>query len=342
MPDRPEIINDAAVAEAWLAKRRWPPRKDRVNHASKIGHPCDRYLTLRRTHGDLAAPPSLALEAIFARGEFFESLAVAQLEAAGWKVWDQQKVFDLIENGEVLLSCRMDCLSKPPDSPLTYVVDHKTVNPHDWAKIPRGWDGYEYLKASEKPWLRAWPAQLTTYMYVHPGSAEVGLLQLINPEVPLPKFVYVPFDAEYMQSIIDRARRVNEYAKAVMAAGMLALPKPIDWSESVCGRCELLGVCLPDQMGRSTLELLEDPAAEELVAQDRELAARLSEVKREYDAIHDRVKHLVGDREEVVIGNFWITQKEVNVKERLQKAYSYKRMDVKPLVAGEQKEEDAA
>jgi hypothetical protein len=84
------------------------------------------------------------------------------------------------------MTAHIDCLAKPPDSSNTYVVDHKIVNSHDWEKIPRGWGGYDFLLASEKPWLHAWPAQLTCYMYAHPGAADVGLLQLINSETLLP------------------------------------------------------------------------------------------------------------------------------------------------------------
>lgn len=339
--ERTEIINDQQVAEAWLKKNDYPPRKDRVTHASRVGHVCDRYLVLRRTHGDQAAPPSLRLRAIFRRGLYFEKLAVEQLEAAGWKTWDQQRAFDLVEGGEVLLTGRMDCLAKSPTTDLTHICDHKTLNPHDWERIPSGWAGYDYLKTAEKWWLRSWLAQVMSYMYVHPGAADVGLLQLINPEVPLPKFIPVEFDAAYMQTLIDRCHAVNRWTKAVMAQGMEALPDPIEYG-SVCERCELLGVCLPDQAGRTPLELVDAPDAIDLVTQDRELSTKMNAIKKEYDAVHDRVKRLVGDREEIVVGDYWITKKTVNVKERIQKAYSYDMLQIKPLKAGEQTEESAA
>lgn len=348
MEPRLEIVNDQAVIDAWLKPeegRDDAPRKDRVNHASKIGHPCDRYLVLRRTHGDKSAPPSERLKAIFKRGRVLEQpVAVQQLLRAGWRVWDEQRQFDIVEKGKIILSATIDCLGKPPDSTNTYVVDHKIVNPHDWDKIPRGWDGYDYLRESTKPWLRAWPAQIESYMYAHPGSAEVGLLQLIAADTLIPKFVYVPWDPEYMQSIIDRATMVNERAEAVLRSGMSELPPPIDWTENVCGRCELLGVCLPDQTGRTPLQLIEDEDFLELVSLDRDLAARKSALEKEYEDVHDRLKRAVGDHKEIVTGDWWITQKTITVRPKPNpdpKPYTYQKLDIKRLKVSQVDEEVA-
>ena len=343
---RPEIIDDEAVAESWLRREDGgsdEPRKDRVNHASKIGHPCDRYLVLKRTHGDKATPPSQFLRAIFARGRVLEQpVAVRQLIKHGWRVWDEQRGFDVIEKGEVVLSAHIDCLAKPPDSSNTYVVDHKIVNEHDWAKIPRGYEGYEYLKASEKPWLHAWPAQLTAYMYAHPGAADVGLLQLINATTLLPKFVYVPFDYNYMQELLDRATAVNASAKAVMNYGMRNLPDPIPYDEAVCGRCELRGVCLPDVIAnRPPIELIEDGSFIELLQEDRELSRQKGEIEKQYKKVHDRVKFMVGERKELVAGPYWITQQEITIGPKQVKGYSYLRMDIKPLQAEKNEEATA-
>lgn len=346
---RPEIVDDDAVNAAWLDQGNYEPFKDRVNHASKIGHPCDRFLVLRRTHGDKAAPPSLRLKAIFRRGNVLEQpIAVEQLKLADWRVWDEQRRFDIVEKGQVLLSCKIDALiQRPPvgvwkdaERP-TYVVDHKIVNPHDWEKIPRGWEGFDYLRQSAKPWLHAWPAQVESYMYAHSGSAEVGLLQLINAETLLSKFVYVPFDVDYMQEILDRCIRLNGYTDAVLREGLGALPPPIEWSESVCGRCELLGICMPDQTGRVPLQLMEDDSFDELVALDRELAAKKSALEKEYEAVHDRVRHAIGDNREIATPNWWITQKEIKVNPKPREPYSYMRMDIKPLRQPEVKEEVA-
>lgn len=339
MNARPEIIDDQAVAEAWLKPeegRDENPRKARTNYASKIGHPCDRYLVLLRTHGDKAAPPSQRLRAIFKRGRVLEPVAVRQLEKSGWRVWDEQRAFDVVEKGEVILACKIDCIAKSPETGIVYVVDHKVCNPHDWEKIPRGWDGYDYLKESPKPWLRAWPAQIQSYMYVHPGVTDpVGLLHLLNAETLLPKTVYVPFDVEYMQWILDRSIRINAQAKAVMVDGMVALPPPIDWDDAVCGRCELLGTCLPDQLGRTPLELIEDDSFIDLVKEDRELSKQKGEIEKRYKLIHDRVKHMVGDRKEVAAGPFWITQKEIAVREYTVAAKTQVRMDIKELAPKE-------
>src|SRR5258705_3366211 len=298
--ERPEIIDDAALVAAWLKPedgKSDDPWKARTNYASKIGHPCDRYLTLVRTHGDKASPASPRLKAIFKRGRVLEPVAVKQLEALGWKTWDHQRKFDLIEKGEVILACKIDCIARSPEgSKLTYVVDHKVINPHDWERIPRGWDGYEFLRKAEKPWLRAWPAQTEAYMYVQPGVADVGILQLLNVETLLPKTVYVPFEVEYMQEIIDRATAINARVKDVLAKGMSALPPPIDWDEAICGRCELPAVGLPDQIGRTPLELIDDDSFVDLVALDRELNGKKKEIEREYDKGHEQIRHMIGTR----------------------------------------------
>lgn len=346
MDSRPEIIDDAAVAEAWLKPedgRDDNPRKARVNYASKIGHPCDRYLVLMRTHGDKAAPPSQRLKAIFKRGRVLEQpIAVKQLIQYGGRVWDEQRQFDVEEDGEVLFTAKIDCLYKPPDSKNTYVVDHKIVNPFDWEKIPRGWDGYEYLKNSEKPWLRAWPAQSMGYMWAHPGSEMVGLLQLIAADTLLPKFVYIPFDAEYLQWILDRAKRINERTKAVLAKGLGELPPPVEYTENLCGRCELLGICLPDQTGRTPLQLIQDQDFEDLVTLDRELNAKKSAIEKEYNDVHSQVKRAIGDHKEIVVGDWWLTQKTIQVKEYTVAAKTQTRLDIKPLKISEAEDETAA
>jgi len=287
---------------------------------------------LLRTHGEKATPPSQYLLEIFKRGDVLEQpVAVQQLIAAKWRVWDEQRTFYVVEKGKTLLSCRIDCLAKPPDSDQTYVTDHKVLNPYDWEKIPRGWDGYQFLRESPKPWLHSYPAQIMSYMYAHPGSAETGLLQLINALTLRSKFVYIPFDVDYMQEILDRAIRINGDVEQVELHGMRALPFPIDWDEAVCGRCPLLSVCLPDQLGRTPLELIDDDSFVELLEEDRDLNAKKGAIEKQYKLVHDRVKHMVGDRKQVAAGHFVITQKEIQYKEYTVAARVQVRMDIKDL-----------
>jgi hypothetical protein len=156
--------------------------------------------------------------------------------------------------------------------------------------------------------------------------------------------VYVPWVAEYMQELLERATAINASAKAVMNYGMKNLPDPIPYDEAVCGRCEMRGICLPDLIANRPIELIEDGSFIELLREDRELAKQKSEIENRYKKVHDRVKFMVGERREVVAGPYWITQKEINVSPKPTKAYSYLRMDIKPLQAEpvEEKEEGAA
>jgi CRISPR/Cas system-associated exonuclease Cas4 (RecB family) len=300
------IIDRDLVVEKWLEDE-FTPSADETNRMSNAGHPCDRYLYLRRTDGEKAARPNEHLRAIFKRGRIAQkAIARQQIVDAEYELYGQEQAYTVKAGNETIWRGHIDGAIRDPrkgQAAPVHVWEAKMINTHTWNAI----NSLDDMLSSRKPWIRGYPAQTMLYMYAK-GVAETGVLHLIDSETWLPKFIDVPLDYAYVQELLDRGSRLN----AALAAGVA--PEPIDWCET-CERCPLLMVCLPDAMSKAPdLRLIESP--EFSIVMESWWAARKakSDAEATFKDLDKLVKHECLGKGEFVAGDFWISTKQRQVK----------------------------
>lgn len=317
------IIDRDLVVEKWLEDD-FGPGSDETNRISNAGHPCDRYLYLRRTEGEKALPPGQHLSAVFKRGRVGQkAIAREQIVGAGYELFMQEQRFTVTEDGATVWRGHIDGAIRDPRKGLTapiHVWEAKIINTHTWNAI----NSLEDMLASSKPWIRGYPAQVMLYMYAK-GAAETGVLHLVDSETWLPKFIEVPIDYQYVQELIDRGKRINA------AVAEAKIPGAIDWSDT-CERCPLLNICVPDAMAKATnLRMIESPAFRvtlEAWLAAKEEKKRAEEQFRDFDKI---VRHTCLNQGEIIVGDYFITTKARDVKSYSVPARTDYILEVKPI-----------
>lgn len=279
------------VIEAKQRKIRLTPTH--VNRASEIGHPCERFLFLKRTRWQDATPHSVEVQFIFDEGSNQERQVIRDLEDAGFCIVEQQRDYAW---PKFQLSAHID--GKLAD--FDYIpLEVKSMAPWIWQKI----NTLEDLLTSSMPWLRKYPAQMMIYLLL--GEKERGLLILKNKSTGHLKEILVTLDYAYAESLLQKCERVN----AAVAAN--AMPEPIPYEENTCGTCPFLHICLPD-VKRDALEITTDPELEANLKRRHELAP----LRAEYEQLDEQVKAVLKEQDKVVVGDFLVQGKWIEPKGR--------------------------
>jgi len=274
-------------------------RPQYVTRASEVGFPCERYLVYSITNWRDRQPHSAETELIFEGGRVIEDLAIQDLTDAGFKVYRPEPDKACAE-AKPALSGHIDVRVDFGDGKV-YTGEIKGLNHIDFCKINSIYD----MQHSRKPWLRKYPPQLMTYLYIK--GEERGFFMLVDKLTFMPKFIWVDLDLPYMDEILQKTERVEAHIKNK------TLPEQIDDPE-ICEKCAFAHICLP-QINRAELEIIIDPALEEMLARRDELKDAASE----YTEVDKAVKAKFGEREKLCIGEYvaigkWIEKKEFTVK----------------------------
>lgn len=328
----PVVDRDAVVA-AWLEDE-WKQTSDETNRMSNSGHPCDRYLFLRRTEGEKAKPAGEYLRAVFRRGHIAQKeIARVQMIRAGFELYEQETRFNVREGTETLWRGHIDGVIRDPrkgyQAPV-HVWEAKMINTWTWNAI----HSLQDMLTSPKHWIRGYPAQVMLYMYAK-AQSEVGILHLIDSETWLPKFIEVPLDYTYVDELLQRGRRIN----AAVVRG--AIPDPIDYGDT-CERCSLLSVCMPDAMGKVGLQLWERPEFETTLEEWEAAKLDRTAAEQRFRRLDGAVKAAALGKGEIAIGDFWISTKEVPVKEYTVQARVDQRLEVKRITPKGERAEEVA
>lgn len=256
------------------------------NRASQLGHPCERYLVFLRTRWQDASLPSVDLQFIFDEGNIQERAILRDLEDAGWQLIEQQRDYHYPEHQ---ITAHVD--AKVVLGPLEAApIECKSMSPFIWVKV----NSLQDMLQSKMAHLRKYPAQITLYLLL--ANAERGFLILKNKSTGQLKEIEVRLDYEYAESLLQKAQRINTHVAAS------TVPEPIDWSESICGRCEFNHICLPDAK-REALDLNDDPELLEQLTKRQALKA----ARDEYEELDEEVKEKVKGKPKILCGDFLIT-----------------------------------
>lgn len=277
--------------------------------ASSIGHPCERYLYLLLRHWDEQKPHDVGLQSIFNLGNSIEEYTIENIKRAGFEVITPTVRSWKIE--KPLITGREDIRIKDENGELL-PVEIKGISPFEFDKL----NTVEDFMKSKRSYIRGYPAQLQTYMYYF--AKEKGFFALTNKLTGETKFIEMPFDYEYAESLLQKAERIYK---------ALDEEAPPDACEdiSVCEGCSLAHICGECRRVPADIDL--DEELDALIDRKNELAA----AKKEYEQIDKEIKARVGERDKVITGQYLITRssftkKAFTVPESVQYRMTIKRL----------------
>ena len=277
--------------------------------ASNLGHPCERYLYLLLRHWDEQKPHDVGLQSIFNLGNSIEEYTIENIKRAGFEVITPTVRSWKIE--KPLITGREDIRIKDENGELL-PVEIKGISPFEFDKL----NTVDDFMKSKRSYIRGYPAQLQTYMYYF--AKEKGFFALTNKLTGETKFIEMPFDYEYAESLLQKAERIY-------AALDSDTPPEACEDISVCEGCSLAHICGECRRVPADIDL--DEELDALIDRKNELAA----AKKEYEQIDKEIKARVGDRDKVITGQYLITRssfvkKAFTVPESVQYRVTIKRL----------------
>ena len=277
--------------------------------ASNLGHPCERYLYLLLRHWDEQKPHDVGLQSIFNLGNSIEEFTIENIKRAGFEVITPTVRSWKIE--KPLITGREDIRIKDENGELL-PVEIKGISPFEFDKL----NTVDDFMKSKRSYIRGYPAQLQIYMYYF--AKEKGFFALTNKLTGETKFIEMPFDYEYAESLLQKAERIYK---------ALDEEAPPDACEdiSVCEGCSLAHICGECRRVPADIDL--DEELDALIDRKNELAA----AKKEYEQIDKEIKARVGERDKVITGQYLITRssfvkKAFTVPESVQYRVTIKRL----------------
>lgn len=279
--------------------------------ASNLGHPCERYLYLLIKHWEEQKPHDVGLQNIFDLGNKLEEHTIDNIKEAGYEVVTPTVRSWKIQVKGGIITGREDIRIKDENGELL-PVEIKGISPFEFDKL----NTVDDFLNSKKPYIRAYPAQLFAYLYKY--AKEHGFFALTNKLTGQTKFIDVPLDYEYGESLLQKAERI--YAA-------LASNTPPEACEDIsfCEGCALQHICGECRRVPTDIDL--DEELDVLIARKAELA----DAKKEYEAVDKQIKERIGEREKVITGQYLIQRKAIEKKEFIVPARTEYRINIKRL-----------
>lgn len=307
-----KIPNIAAAVAALRDSKNsvWPVKS---TYASKIGHPCDRFLTYHRTVWDLIPKPNTKLAGIFHRGKIMgDDIATEAKEALKTLGIDVVEQEVSIPPNEYDIGGRIDfgvmLEPSPGVRPIFVPVEAKSMNEFTFAEIPQD-DAAAliWMLTNKAHYIRCYPVQLLVYM--HFRKIDKGIIYIRNVASFEDRQIVVQYDPSMIDKVLERASdlkdRVEEINKlrtgGIATAAFLEkadplFPERISFDPDICGRCDFCPWCIPDiKQAQGIVDRLSD---EDLEANCR-ILTESAEIRAAYEeantAIGDHVKGIMAD-----------------------------------------------
>jgi CRISPR/Cas system-associated exonuclease Cas4 (RecB family) len=265
-----------------------------VVRASEVAHPCERYIVYSITRWQDRIPHGPEVEFIFEGGRMVEDLAIKDFEDAGFRVYRPEPDKAIAES-KPRISGHIDIRVDFGDGTV-HTGEINGLNMFDFNKLNTIQDFHN----SKKPHIKKYPAQLMTYLYIK--GEERGFFYLKSIPRFQPKLIWVELDLDYMESILQKTERIEKHIKDE------TLPPSIT-DYSTCEFCAFNHICLPDCL-REGMQIIDDDELEDKLNRRAELAPLV----KEYRELDDEIKKAVIEKERLLVGDYVITGKWVDVK----------------------------
>lgn len=261
--------------------------------ASRLGHPCERYLYLLIKNWQDQKPHDVGLQHIFDLGNSIEEYTIARLKEAGFEC-----VTPTIRSWRIdkpLITGREDIRIKDTETGELLPCEIKGLAPQEWAKL----NTIEDFLNSKKHYVRGYPTQLFVYMWKF--EKEKGFFIITNKLTGEIKIIEVHLDYEFGEKCLQKAERIYK---------ALETNTPPDSCDdvSVCEGCNLQHIC--GQVKRIPADIELDDELENLINRKDELKA----AKAEYEAVDKEIKNRVGERAKVITGTYLVERKAIEKK----------------------------
>lgn len=257
--------------------------------ASRLGHPCERYLYLLLTHWEDLKPHDVGLQHIFDLGNSIEDYVIKQLKEAGFEVVTPTERSWKIDVKNGFISGREDLRIKDEKGELL-PVEVKGLSPYDFDKL----NTIEDFFKSKKAHIKGYPAQLFIYMYKF--EKQRGFFVICNKQSGEIKPIEVNMDYEFGEACLSKAERIYD------AVAKKEMPDAVE-DMSVCENCPLAHIC--GEMHRTPADIEVDGELDELIEKRNEL----KQYCNQYDEVDKALKEKIGDRENIITGSYQITRK---------------------------------
>lgn len=262
--------------------------------ASQVGHPCMRFLVYSITRWQDKTPHDAGLEFVFEGGRLVEELALKDFEDAGFRVYRPEPDRAIAES-RPRITGHIDIRVDFGDGKV-YTGEIKGLNKYDFDSLNSLKDFFN----SKKVWIRKYPAQLMTYLYIK--GEERGFFYLKSIPGFQPKLIWINLDIDYMDKILKKTERIEKH----VAEG--TVPECIS-DYDTCQYCPFLYICLPE-IKAQPMEIIDDSEFEQKLIRRGEL----SPIIKEYREIDREIKKKIEGKERLMIGDFLITGKYIERK----------------------------
>lgn len=246
----------AKIEGDWLSHMksiRSPQSVAPTNRASTLGDVCERRLVLYRTKGDQAAQIDPTLQSIFEEGKLHERETKRLLSDLGYDLIGAQQSFP---KNDYNITGHIDGVLS--DDGVPFVAEVKSLNPNSWVRI-KTIDDIRYSGAS---WMKKWFDQAQLYCVL--SGIDRGIFILKNKSTGEIKVIPFELDHEAVESLLDRAVRIENYIK------LGELPEPIT-SPRECSQCPFFQrVCFPQvNFGEGMAMIMDEDLIEMAEQRDR-------------------------------------------------------------------------
>jgi CRISPR/Cas system-associated exonuclease Cas4 (RecB family) len=290
-----------------LVKKNGPSANTR---ASSIGNDCERALFYERTvpaEERVAHQPEL--QAIFELGKDMERIVVRRLEDMGCEI--VQRGRDYVDRAHQI-SGHTDVRVRMPGWPRAVSCEVKGLG-----LVGERIKTLDDMRHHQAAHIRRYVDQALTYLFL--ADEEIHLFVLFSKASGWPTIIAVPRDDARIAELLAKADRVQ--------LAVLNDEPPSRTQSKDCGRCQFATVCLPDVSFGPGVQVVDD--AELLVMLERR--EELAEAAKEFKALDEELKDALPRAEEVLLGDYVITSKEVQRRGYEVKPGSYWRRSIRRI-----------
>lgn len=238
------------------------------------------------------------------RGNKIEDLAIAELQALGYRVRVERTPFEIKDkSGRLLCRGRLDGFLA--ENGKEWPFECKSLNPNVYNQINEEADFDRYL------FFRKWPRQLQTYLFAN--NLDEGFF-ILDDCLGHWKLLPVHLDYERMEAILKQLEIVADHVEAQTLPDFHKDP-------AVCVRCWARGrLCNPPFFSGEGMKVINDAELEQKLNRRAELDPMASE----YDALDREIKGVLKEAmkpEQIFIVGGWMVKAEEK-RRNFKKAYT--------------------
>jgi len=307
-----------------IATKAWEPYQPTSFWASRVGHPCARYLYHAWVDYDKATPPPESLREVFAEGRAQERAVELALASAGFRIIQSQTKITIPDppitgriDGRLYPESQLDGWPLTDrGEPRAVIYEIKSVSQHRFPSI----NSLADMLNSDRWYERLWPTQLQIYLHaLHALGDDVGIFLLKDKSRFSVKELWITEDPLYVSGILERVREVHER--------ILAKDPPERTEGDQCHDCEFRLVCKPDIFYGEAAHISDEERLASLLDRREELLS----ARQELDSVEAELKQILGERETVVCGDWliqgtWVDRKASTVPAGRYLRRTYRRM----------------